>query len=85
MWHRRVIADSKVGQYTGERDIITNLIIGNPTTTTKRQQLEMVETCRHPKRHQGRSREGRRRTLTHRGSTCSLIGRTNCLGTLGKT
>ena len=33
--HRRVIVDLKVGQHTGERDTITNLIMGNPTTPTK--------------------------------------------------
>ena len=36
--------------------------MGNPTTTTKGQQPEIAETRGHPKRHQGRSREGRRRT-----------------------
>ena len=45
----------------------------------------MAETCGHPKRHQGRSKEGRKRTPTRRGSVYGLIGRTNYLGTLGKT
>jgi hypothetical protein len=44
----------------------------------------MAETYRHPKRHQGRLREGRGQTLTRRGSACGLIGRTNHLGTLVK-
>ena len=58
--------------------------MGDPTITTKGQQLEMAETCKYPKRHQGRFREGRRRIPTRRGSACSLTGKTNCLGTLGK-
>ena len=49
--HRRVIVDSKAGRYIGERDTTTNLIIGNPTTPTKRQRLEMAETRGYPKRH----------------------------------
>ena len=44
----------------------------------------MAETCGYPKRHQGRSREGRRRIPTHRGSVCGLIGKTDCLGTIDK-
>ena len=83
--HRRVVADLKVGQHIGERDTTINLTTGNPTTTTKRQQLEMAETYRHPKRHQGRSREGRRHTPTRRSSIYGLIGRINRLRTLSKT
>ena len=49
--HRRVAVDLKASQHIGERDTTINLITGNPTTTTKGQQLEMVKTCRHPKRH----------------------------------
>ena len=74
-----------MGQHTGECDTTTNLIIGDPTTTTKGQQLEIVKTYRHPKRHQGRSREGRRHIPMYKGSMCGLIGRINRLGTLGKT
>ena len=59
MRHRRVIVDSKAGQYIGECDTITNLITGNPTTTTKGQRPEMAETYGYPKRHQERPREGR--------------------------
>ena len=44
----------------------------------------MAETCGHPKRHQGRSREGRKQTPTHRGSVYGLKSRLNCLGTLNK-
>ena len=44
----------------------------------------MAETYRYPKRYQGRPREGRGQTPTRRGSVYSLIGRINCLGTLGK-
>ena len=49
--HRRVIVDSKAGQYIGEYNTTINLTTGNPTTTTKRQQLEMVKTYRYPERH----------------------------------
>ena len=45
----------------------------------------MAEIYRYPKRHQGRPREGRRHTPTHKSSICGLIGRTNYLGTLSKT
>ena len=83
--HRRVAVDSKVGQHIRERNTTTNLITGDPTTTTKGQQLEIAETYRHPKRHQGRFREGRRHTPTYKSSICGLIGRTNYLGTLSKT
>ena len=69
----------------GERDTTTNLIIGDPTTTTKGQQPEMAETRGHFKRHQGRSREGRRHIPTYKSNACGLIGRTNHLGTLSKT
>ena len=34
----------------------------------------MAEAYRHPKRHQGRPREGRERTPTRRGSACGLTG-----------
>ena len=51
MRYRRVVADLKASQYTGERDTIINPTISNPTTITKRQQLEIVETYRYPKRH----------------------------------
>ena len=74
-----------MGQYIEERDTITNLITGDPTTTTKGQQLEIAETYRHPKRHQGRSKEGRRHTPTHKSSIYGLTGRINRLKTLGKT
>ena len=83
--HRRVAADLKVDQHTGERDITTNPTTGDPTTTTKRQQLEIVETYRYPKRHQGRFREGRGYIPTRKGNMCGPTGRTNCLGTLDKT
>ena len=85
MRHRRAAADLKVGRYIGECDTIINLITDDPTTTTKGQRLEMAETCGYPKRHQRRFREGRRYIPTRRGSACGLIGRINCLGTLGKT
>ena len=81
---RRVIVDSKVGQHTGEHNTIINPTMGNPTTTTKGQQLEMVKTYKYPKRHQGRLREGRGQTPTRRGNTYSLKGRTNHSGTLVK-
>ena len=32
----------------------------------------MAETCGHLKRHQERSKEGRKQTPTHRGSVCGL-------------
>ena len=44
----------------------------------------MAETYKYPKRHQGRSRKGRKRTPTYRGSICGLRSRLNCLGTLDK-
>ena len=49
--HRRVAADLKAGRHTEERNTIINLIMGNPTTTTKRQQLKIVETYRYSKRY----------------------------------
>ena len=73
-----------MGQYTGERDTIINLITGNPTTTTKEQQLKIAETHRYPKGHQGKFKEGRKCTPTYRGSVCGLTGRINHSGTLGK-
>ena len=73
-----------MSRHTGERDTITNPITNNPTTTTKKQQPEMVETYRYPKRHQGRPKEGRRQTPIYRGSACGLRGRTNYLETLIK-
>ena len=82
---RRVTADSKVGRHIGERNTTINPTTGNPTTTTKGQQPEIIKTYRYPKRHQGRPREGKRQTPTRKGSICGLIGRTNCLGTLSKT
>ena len=51
MRHRRVAVDLKVGRYTKKRDTTTNLITGDLTTITKRQQPEMAETCGYPKRH----------------------------------
>ena len=48
---RRVIVDSKVGQHTEKRNTTINLTRSNLTTTTKRQQLEIAETCGYPKRH----------------------------------
>ena len=44
----------------------------------------MAETYKHPKRHQGRFREGRKRTPIYRGSVCGLRSRLNRLGTLDK-
>ena len=44
----------------------------------------MVETCGHPKRHQGRFREGRKQTPMYRGSAYGLRSRLNRLGTLDK-
>ena len=44
----------------------------------------MAETCRYPKRHQGRSKEGRKRIPMRRGSMCSLKSRLNHLRTLDK-
>ena len=44
----------------------------------------MAETYKHPKKHQGRSREGRKQISTHRGSACGLRSRPNYLGTLNK-
>ena len=44
----------------------------------------MAETCGYPKRHSGRSREGKKQTPTRRGSVCGLIGRTDRLGTIDK-
>ena len=74
----------KVGQHTEKRDTTTNPTQGNPTTITKGQQPEMAEIYKYPKRHQGRSREGRRRTPTYKGSICGLTGRTDCSGTIDK-
>ena len=83
-WPRRVAADLKVGRYIEKRDTTINLTRGDPTTITKGQWPEMVETCRYSKRHQGRSREGRRWISTRRGNACGLIGRIDCLGTIDK-
>ena len=44
----------------------------------------MVETCKYPKRHQRRSREGRKQIPIYRGSVCGLRSRPNCLGTMDK-
>ena len=44
----------------------------------------MAETYRYPKRHQRRSREGKKRTPIYRGSVCGLRSRPNYLGTLDK-
>ena len=44
----------------------------------------MVETYGYPKRHQGRSREGRKQIPIYRGSVCGLRNRLNRLGTLDK-
>ena len=81
---RRVAADLKVGQHTEKRNTTTNPTQGNLTTTTKKQQPEIAETCGYPKRHQGRSREGRRRTPTHKGSICGPIGRIDRSRTMDK-
>ena len=40
-----------MGRHRGERDITTNPIIGDLTTITKGQRLEMAETYRYFKRH----------------------------------
>ena len=44
----------------------------------------MTETYRYPKRHEGRSREGRKQIPIYRGSACGLRSRLNYLGTLDK-
>ena len=44
----------------------------------------MAETYRHPKRHQRKFREGRKRIPTRRGSVCGLRNRLNRLETLDK-
>ena len=44
----------------------------------------MAETCKYPKRYQGRSREGRKQTPMYRGSACGLRSRPNHLETLNK-
>ena len=44
----------------------------------------MAEIYRYPKRHQRKSREGRKRTPMYRGSVCGLRSRLNRLGTLNK-
>ena len=44
----------------------------------------MAETYGHPKRHQGKFKEGKKRTPTCRGSVCGLKSRPNRLGTLNK-
>ena len=85
MRHRRAAVDLKMDRHTGERDTTINPIMGDPTTITKGQRLEIAETYRHFKRHQGRFKEGRRHTPTRKDSACGLIGRTNHSGTLGKT
>ena len=74
-----------MGQHIEKHDTTTNPIRGDPATTTKGQQLEMVETYRYSKRHQGRSKEGRRCTPIYKGSMCGLTGRINYSRTLGKT
>ena len=44
----------------------------------------MAETCGYPKRHQGKSKKGRKQTPTHRDSVCGLKSRLNHPGTLNK-
>ena len=44
----------------------------------------MVETCGYPKRHQGRSKKGRKQIPTYRGSMCGLRNRPNRLGIIDK-
>ena len=44
----------------------------------------MVETYKYPKRHQRRSRKGRKQTPICRGNVCGLRSRLNRLGTLDK-
>ena len=44
----------------------------------------MAETYGHSKKHQGRFREGRKRTPIYRGSAYGLRSRPNRLGTLDK-
>ena len=44
----------------------------------------MVETCKYPKRHQGRFKEGRKQIPIYKGSACGLRSRLNRLGTLDK-
>ena len=44
----------------------------------------MAETYKYLKRHQERSKEGRRQTPTYKGSICGLIGRTDRSGTINK-
>ena len=73
-----------MGQHTGERNTITNPTTDNPTTTTKKQQLEIVEIYRYLKRHQGRFKGERGQTPIYKSSICGLRGRTNCLKTLIK-
>ena len=73
-----------MSRHTGEHDTIINPTTGNPTTTTKKQQPEIVETYRYPKGHQGRPKEKRGQIPTYRGSMCSLRGRINRSGTLVK-
>ena len=81
---RRVTVNLKVGRHIKKRDTIINLTRSDPTITTKRQQPEMAETYGYPKRHQKRSRKGRRRTPTHKGNAYGLISRTDRLGTIDK-
>ena len=44
----------------------------------------MAETYKHSKRHQEKSRKGRKRTPIYRGSVCGLRSRLNHLKTLNK-
>ena len=44
----------------------------------------MAETCGYPKRYQRRSREGKKRIFTHRGSAYGLRSRLNRPETLNK-
>ena len=44
----------------------------------------MAKTYKYPKRHQGRSKKGRKQILIYRGSVCGLRSRPNHLGTLNK-
>ena len=82
--HGRVAADSKGGRRIENRDTTKNLTGGDATITTKGQRPEMAKTRKPTKRHRGRSREGRGRTPTRRGSACGLTSRLNRLGTLDK-
>ena len=81
---KRVTVDLKVSQHTEKRNTTINPTQGDPTTTTKGQQPEMAETHEYPKRHQGRSREGKRQTPMRRGSTYGPTDRIDRLGTIDK-